>query len=233
MSLDRLGQWSISKLEMLSEYAHAYSTIMQAQKRTWLKAYYYIDGFAGPGIALYEDDQEVTGFLSGSPVRALACDPKFDHLWFVDRSRARSALLQETINRLGEGERATVRTGDSNIEIQSIVSNLGRQERALAFLDPYGLQVEWSTIRALAESGIVDVFINFSSMGIIRNLRREGGPSDDARAIFRTVLADSSWIDDLYVPQGSLFGDPVAQRGVLATAQVAEHYASDLRGVFK
>src|SRR5437867_2897684 len=85
--LDRVGQWSIDKLDMVSEYSHAYAVIMAAQKRRWLKSFHYIDGFAGPGIAEFGDDSEVKEYLNGSPIRALECTPPFDHLWFVERNR--------------------------------------------------------------------------------------------------------------------------------------------------
>jgi three-Cys-motif partner protein len=235
MPLDRVGQWSIDKLDMVSAYAHEYSKIMnsQRQKRGWPHAYHYIDGFAGPGIAVFKDDAEVSAYLMGSPLRALECEPPFDRLWFVDRSRARAALLNQNIKGLSLHERATILHGDANQRIQQLVSGLDRKDHALAFLDPYGLQVEWKTMQILANSGIVDVLVNFPLMGIIRNLKRFGGPTVTVRRILDRVMADTTWIDELYVRQGRFEDEPVPVRGVLAAEKVAEHYASDLRGIFR
>ncbi|MDF5709334.1 MAG: hypothetical protein PUP90_17125 [Nostoc sp. S4] len=44
---DIIGRWSEEKLDLLAKYLKAYSTIMNEQKKDWLRAYYYIDAFAG------------------------------------------------------------------------------------------------------------------------------------------------------------------------------------------
>src|SRR3972149_3240999 len=85
LSLDRVGRWSVEKLEMLSEDSHAYAVIMNAQKRSrpgrraWVPGFYYVDTFAGPGIAESKADPEVIEYLEGSPLRAVDCSPPFDH----------------------------------------------------------------------------------------------------------------------------------------------------------
>lgn len=51
---DEIGVWSEVKLAIIREYASAYSTILDAQRRAkiprleWL----YIDAYAGPGLHL-------------------------------------------------------------------------------------------------------------------------------------------------------------------------------------
>jgi three-Cys-motif partner protein len=162
MSLDRVGQWSIDKLDILAEYAVRYSQVMNGQKKEWLRAYYYIDAFAGPGIALHKDDELVSNFLKGSPVRVADIEPPFDHLWLIDRKAARDSLLRNTL----EGgrilrSRYSVQTGEANELIRSRIQRLDSRDRALVFLDPYGLQIEWRTIEALAASNKVDLLINF------------------------------------------------------------------------
>ena len=47
MSLyDEVGRWTEVKLDIIREYANAYSRILAAQKKFH---YVYIDAFAGPG----------------------------------------------------------------------------------------------------------------------------------------------------------------------------------------
>jgi three-Cys-motif partner protein len=55
---------------------------MNNQKKTWLRAYHYIDAFAGSGKALAKDAER---YIVGSPVRALQCEPPFDGYWFIER----------------------------------------------------------------------------------------------------------------------------------------------------
>ena len=48
---DEIGYWSEIKLDILREYAQAYSRIMHAQRL--ISRYIYIDAFAGAGYGLY------------------------------------------------------------------------------------------------------------------------------------------------------------------------------------
>jgi three-Cys-motif partner protein len=216
---------------MLAEYLHAYAVIMNAQKRRWLTEFHYMDAFAGPGVARSKDP-EVVAYLAGSPQRAIDCQPAFDRLWFVDRNRSRVERLNSQIEAAEQQSRSTVRHGDANAEIREIVGELGRSERALAFLDPYGLQVDWQTVSYLAQTRKVDVFINFSLMDVTRNLRREGGPSIEFRQDLERVMLSTRWVDDLYVDQGELWGAGRRYRRAVTARQVADHYCDDLRTVF-
>lgn len=47
LKLDEIGYWSEIKLDILREYAGAYSTIMN--KHASIKKHIYIDAFAGAG----------------------------------------------------------------------------------------------------------------------------------------------------------------------------------------
>jgi three-Cys-motif partner protein len=55
---DIIGKWSEEKLDLLEKYLKAYSVIMNRQKETWLRAYYYIDAFAGSVRPKAKDDEQ-------------------------------------------------------------------------------------------------------------------------------------------------------------------------------
>lgn len=69
--LDIIGPWSEIKHEIVEKYARAYSTILSTKP---LLKHYYIDGFAGSGVALRAGAESL---ISGSPNRALSIDPPF------------------------------------------------------------------------------------------------------------------------------------------------------------
>jgi three-Cys-motif partner protein len=218
---------------MLSEYAVRYSMVMNGRKREWLQAYYYIDAFAGPGIALHKGDQRVSSFLQGSPMRVLQIEPRFDYCWFIDKNPRRADVLNRILSETNtDDSRYRIEVGEANAKISNLVGNLNSQERALVFLDPYGLQVEWRTVEALAASRRVDVLINFSLMGILRNLRRVRGPSIQFRQLMAKVLRSTDWIEEVYAQQATLEGDTVDVRGEIGSAELAEHYQADLKKVF-
>lgn len=236
--LDRVGQWSADKLEMLAKYLHAYAVIMAAQKRPradgrppWLDNFQYMDAFVGAATLEFRD-RATARYLEGSPIVALNCDPPFDRRWFIEKNRARTRRLRDMLASREDGHRAQVVEGEANASLRALVSQLSRRQRAFAFLDPYGLQVEWATVALLGESRRVDVFINFSLMGLTRNLRRQEPPSEEFRSTIRRVMVDDSWVDSLYMTQPDLFGGSLKSRSSLASAALAERYATDLRTSF-
>src|SRR5579875_1841872 len=80
LQFDQIGQWSEIKLEILKEYATAYSRILAAQTSP---AFYhvYIEGFAGAGMHL---TKLAKGFVLGSPLNALRVRPSFREYHLVD-----------------------------------------------------------------------------------------------------------------------------------------------------
>lgn len=244
MHVERVGSWSIDKLDILENYFKPYATIMTAQKqsrgnrRAWLSEFYYIDAFAGPGaVALKNagaEEPEAEQYLAGSPVRALDCRPPFDHLWFVDKNTARGDALKSLLKERGEIRRATVEIGDCNDRLAHIIKNLRPADRALAFLDPYGLELDWATIQSLAKTRRLDVFINFSLMGITRNLPRGQSPSADVFGRLERVMAASAsaWVQNLYSVTTDMFGREFVEREQIVAEQLATRYASDLEGAF-
>ena len=66
--LDEVGYWTEVKLDIVREYAGAYSKIMNNQAA--IQQYLYIDGFAGAGAHI---SKETGGFVPGSPTNAWPC----------------------------------------------------------------------------------------------------------------------------------------------------------------
>ena len=74
LQFDEIGYWSEVKLDIVKEYAQAYSTILTKKKLSHV----YIDGFAGPGVHIAKSTGE---FIPGSPLNALGIKPEFDDLY--------------------------------------------------------------------------------------------------------------------------------------------------------
>src|SRR5258708_37137338 len=64
---DEIGYWSEIKLEILKDYASAYSKILAAQRKPALE-HVNIDAFAGAGMHL---TKLTKNFVPGSPLNAL------------------------------------------------------------------------------------------------------------------------------------------------------------------
>jgi three-Cys-motif partner protein len=228
--------WSKDKLELLDKYLRAYTTIMRRQP--WLQACSYIDAFAGVGqyVDRGAEDRDAEQYIDGSPLVALACIPVFDDFRFVDLSANRVEQLRQLVQRSYPDRQVAFRTGDANAVLANEVARQIRYEnyrRGLAFIDPYGLQVRWETIEALAATRALDLFINFPIMAINRVLPRDAQPGPEIMQLLGTIFRGTEWIGELYSVQGSLFDDPVSRRPRLSARRVAEHYIEGLKALFR
>src|SRR2546422_2673826 len=93
VKFDEIGYWSEIKLDIVKDYASAYSRILAAQTKPALH-HVYIDAFAGAGVHV---SKATGGYVPGSPVNALLVQPAFReyHLIYIDRQKVAS-LLQLT-----------------------------------------------------------------------------------------------------------------------------------------
>jgi hypothetical protein len=116
LDLDRLGQWSHAKHEILTNYATEYAKILGEQKRKQnIRRFSYIEGFAGAGVAV---DKATGDYIAGSALLALDISPKFDEYHFIELDDRKAGILE----RLTAGvPGVTVHRGDSNIVLQSAV----------------------------------------------------------------------------------------------------------------
>jgi len=84
--------------------------------------------------------------------------------------------------------------------------------RAVLFLDPYGMQVEWETLEAVAATRAIDLWLLFPlGIGVNRLLTRSGDIPASWRKRLDILLGTTDWYDEFYrVPddQGTLFDSP-------------------------
>ena len=226
---DEIGYWSEIKLDIIREYAAAYSKILAAQSTPPLH-HIYIDAFAGAGLHLSKSSGEV---IAGSPTNALLLTPPFREYHFIDLDERRVASLEQ-ISR----ERSDVKVyhGDCNtILVQEVFPKARFKEykRALCILDPYGLDLEWRVIAEAARMGSVEIFLNFPVADINRNVlwRNREGVSVEQAARLTRFWGDESWRDIAYHPssQATLWGDRADEKST--NDEVAEAFRQRLKTV--
>ena len=146
----------------------------------------YVDAFAGSGaskpageddkLGLLEDDlYDAETIIQGSPIRALNVEPPFDQYIFIDANRANV----ESLNALVAGyatRRTKVLEGDANSHLSFFTEFLEREkfERAVVFLDPFGLSVHWETVARLGATEKVDLWYLVDVHGMSRQIRSDG-----------------------------------------------------------
>lgn len=244
------GEWTQKKLQALEKYLKAYMTIMRGNPKAQNFKVTYLDGFAGSGVryasssgasepeaSLFEEDfgeAAVQDFYNGSPRIALDIEKKFDHYIFVEKKPAWSAKLQQLKHEYPDLDIQVVQ-GDCNEFIHEWCNSLQWNDRALVFLDPYGMQVEWTTLEALARTEKADVWLLVPlGSAIMRLLVRKQTPPENWRKSLDRLFGSDEWLPQFYqvseVP--TLFGDEEETIRTANFETVARFFVQRLRGIF-
>lgn len=229
------GEWTREKLRILEAYLNAYTT---ALKNTHFKLW-YVDAFAGSGaIDALEDDEE-RAFLTGSPEIALSItDRPFDRLLLIEKDASNAESLRGRIRVLGEEGRTRVEHDDANLSLPAFCESMDAYDRAVVFLDPFGTQVRWSTVEALADSQKCDVWILFPVSTVRRLLPIQGQVRSKGNEDRLTdVFGDESWKGLQHEPaQAQMFPDLYPEFDSVETepgvTAIVKLYLSKLDSVF-
>jgi three-Cys-motif partner protein len=200
---DEIGYWSVVKLEIIKEYAAAYSTILSRKRLQ----HSYIDAFAGAGQHRLK---KKGGLVPGSPINALKVRPPFKKYYLIDLNAKRVAGLRKLI---GDRPDVELDVGDCNeILLSKIFPRMKYEDyqRALCILDPYGLQLDWKVIFQAGQLGTVDLFLNFPVMGMNRGVlwHDPSGVSQEQLARMDAFWGDTTWRHVAYTTERSLFHEP-------------------------
>lgn len=243
------GDWTERKLEVLAKYLTSYT---RALKNTTFEKL-YVDAFAGTGYrearrvdenaaessALLLPDlaeSEPQALLDGSVRRALATEPCFDRYVFIERDASRCAQLETLKVEFSHlANVIEIRQGDANADVRALCSGLWRTRRAVLFLDPFGMQVEWATIEAVARTKAIDLWILFPlGIGVNRLLKRSGDIPESWRRRLDKLLGTQDWFDEFYqVEAAPTLFDSGEERVVKASTEtIGKYFIRRLKSVF-
>ena len=172
------GDWTETKIEMIVGYAKAYLTIMNKYPQFEVL---YFDGFAGSGD-ISKDNKTDMDVIKGAAIRILEIDSakSFDLYYFVEKDEKNAKDLRTAIENNYPSKKIHVVCEDCNNKLVSMSKYLKKRpnSRVLAFIDPYGMAVNWSSIEALKGLG-VDLWILVpTGIGVGRLLKSDGKISD-------------------------------------------------------
>lgn len=198
------GIWTLIKLEALEKYLVAFNTALSRQNFTRI----YIDAFAGTGRCDITVDGEKTS-VDGSARRALSANPPFDKYCFIEL-RAKKLAALKALEAEYPGKSIEVIRDDANAALKTLCEKYAwRNERAVLFLDPFGMHVEWTTLQAIAKTGAIDVWYLFPYSGLYRQAAKNADAMDsDKEESITRLLGTDEWRQVFYAPkrQSSLFG---------------------------
>jgi three-Cys-motif partner protein len=181
-----IGPWAEDKYRRLGMYAEIFATGM---KNIW-DTRVYLDLFAGPGRSRLRGTPRQ---YLGSPLIALSLPDRFDRYIFCDANPDAIAALQTRVVRPWPTIDARFVQGDANESMNEIVRNIPDMGRVLSFcfLDPYKLNIEFETVKRLADGRNVD-FLILLAFYVDANRNLELYVRDESDVIDR-FLGDRNW----------------------------------------
>ena len=241
-----VGPWARQKLDALESYLAAYHKVMKNQKFKLI----YIDTFAGTGWSrirapeqgvaslspLLDSEQEAAQeeFIEGSPLRALRTGRGFDQYYFFDADERRANLLRDLKEKYDEKE-VHVSVEDANRGVRKLARrfHVSPNARGVAFLDPYGPHLEWTTVKALAETGKVDAIINFPlAMAINRLVTKSPDIPQNWKNLLDKCFGTSDWYDLAYEHTYGLFENNLLQKSDETAKRLLDFYHGRLKEAF-
>ncbi|UCC97640.1 MAG: three-Cys-motif partner protein TcmP [Phycisphaerales bacterium] len=155
-----VGKQSSDKHYFLMRYINIFTTAITGK---W-KGLHYIDLFAGAGIEKLRGSEQLQW---GSPMIAAKAPKSFTRLHLCELNRQKYQALEK---RVGDTRPdSQILNGDANNEVHNITREIPQGTLSLAFLDPYGLELDFETLKVLAAKR-ADLIIFFPDrLDILRN----------------------------------------------------------------
>ena len=189
------GAWVAEKLHYVRRYIDMFTTSMR--HRPW-RSRRYIDLFAGPGKCRIRETDVI---VLGSPLLAVTTDYPFTDYIFVESDAENIAALKRRCEAASLPSYIEYLTGDANRLAHSVADEIIQGDSRylpgqwwslnLAFLDPEGLELEWSTVATLARVERMDLIFHYPQSGLTRNL--ESFIDSDEDTIVDRFFGDKGW----------------------------------------
>ncbi|MBD2247523.1 three-Cys-motif partner protein TcmP [Nostoc sp. FACHB-888] len=239
------GNWTEEKLNRIRKYLPAYTTIL----KEYNFKYAYIDAFAGTGYRTLKDteeqnqlllpeliDQESQQFMDGSARIALQVEPRFNKYIFIEKDINKIPHLEQLkVEFLDKNQDIKIINDDANNYLKTLCDKNWRANRAVLFLDPFGMQIPWSTIEAIAHTEAIDLWYLFPlGVAINRLLTRDGNIKESLKKRLDETFGTTDWFDSFYTTtrQLSLFENSPQREKTVDCEAIGRYFVKRLETIF-
>lgn len=240
------GDWTQDKLERVRKYLVAYATIMSKKKFRFA----YIDAFAGTGYRILKREEasnelmfpelvqkESKEFLDGSAQIALQVNPRFTKYIFIERDLKRFHELSKLKQQFPTlADDIVLIQDDANAYLHKLcVNSKWHKNRAVLFLDPFGMQVKWETVQAIAGTQAIDMWYLFPlGVAVNRLLKKDGNIDESIREKLNSVFGATDWYDSFYHVHSysDLFGEYSQMKKAADLDQIGQYFVQRLNEQF-
>ncbi len=253
------GNWTEEKLERIRKYLSAYTKIFTGNLGASFFTTYYVDAFAGTGYRDPEDEKDkkaeentqtplleaskmlesdAESLKKGSARVALEIEPSFDNYVFIEKQADFIASLNDLKTEFPD-KKISLLQGDANKSLKAWIEERNwSKSRAVVFLDPYGMHVDWSTIKTIGETKAIDLWILFPlAQAVNRLLTKDKLPMDSWSAKLDKFFGIDDWREAFYRrsknEQLSLFGnEDITYKKEADFDAIGKYFVKRLKTVF-
>jgi three-Cys-motif partner protein len=217
------GEWTERKLGALGYYLVEYQKIFTRNPAAKKLKTIYVDAFAGTGERDLRDDSgqellfgyqdDIREYQKGSVSVALSLENKFHQYVFLDSKASHAKALELLVSKNFPElkDRCEIRRAEANEWLQKWCQDEDwRGQRAVVFLDPYGMGVEWATVEAIARTKAIDLWVLFPlGIGPNRVLPNDMPPEGAWAERLTKLFGTDEWKTRFYRknPEVDLLGD--------------------------
>lgn len=250
------GAWTEEKLNAFEKYVNAYLTIMNKYRGQYDWKLIYFDGFAGSGSrnedTTSEDNQLMIDLIDEHQIAAEELTPYkgaaervlniaqdgFDFYYFIDKDAASSSQLQEKLASYQKDKRLEFRHSDANTEVSKLADAMHKNSKlkALVLLDPFGMQVDWSSIERLKGTS-TDLWILIPTGVIVNRLLDRKCKLTHIEKLTSFFGKDEAFLRNYFYnirQETTLFGDTeVVEKVQEPIRMIANLYIQQMKTIFK
>lgn len=237
------GSWTEDKLERIKKYLWAYTTIMKERNYR----YAYIDVFAGTGYieekqnneGMFEafNESDTKNFIDGSAITALKINPSFTSYVFVEKHKEKCKQLEDLKQKYPNKDIKIINSEANEYVMRRLSGrkDFWKKHRAVVFLDPYGMQVSWEAIKAMAETKAIDLWYLFP-LGVAVNRLLQKNPDaikESHKERLNYIFGDDSWFEAFYKQKSedTLFGEETFREKVEIN-DISNYLTNKLKSIF-
>jgi three-Cys-motif partner protein len=242
------GRWTDKKLELVHKYLQAYTIIFNKNPNAQKLHTIYLDAFAGTGyrnshpahdenLLLELGEEETQDFLKGSARIALEVDPPFREYVFIENDPEYANEL-ETLRVEFSTSRPNIqiRNENANTYLQTWLMHTNwRATRAVVFLDPYGMQVDWNIIELIGQTKSIDLWLLFPlGVAVNRLLTKSAPPRRKCADALTRIFGTDEWQQAFYPrkKQLTLFGEEEVHPKQAKFEDIGHFFLYRLQNVF-
>jgi three-Cys-motif partner protein len=194
---EEAGKWTKDKLYFWKRYIDITTNAMGGERgrRAFPDGLVYVDLFGGAGVCALKGRSKQR--FPGSAIIAAHAPRPFEKIIVCEKDPSLAAACRARLAKTAVADRCEVLVGDCNELVAQVVRKIPSRALTLAFIDPKGLDAQFSTVAALSRNARVDFVVLFADAYDITRNAEHVYRSDPNSKLDQVLGPDSKWREKL------------------------------------